>query len=100
MRLNRLFIGKYEPISRPINAVNDSLIGRIQKARQELALRGKDVVSVRASAGSSPKAPPFLFASSSPPRESLPISDSSKIVQISARKDCGIDEASRHFAWQ
>jgi hypothetical protein len=47
MRLNRLFIGKYEPIRRPINSVDDSLVGRIQKARQDLTARGKDVVPVR-----------------------------------------------------
>ena len=47
MRLNRVFIGKYEPIRRPINSVDGSLIRRIQKARQELTARGKDVVPVR-----------------------------------------------------
>ena len=56
MRLNRMFIGKYEPIRRPTNAVDDSLIGRIQKARQALTARGKDVVSVREIQRSSPKA--------------------------------------------
>jgi hypothetical protein len=47
MRLNRVFIGKYEPIRRPINAVDDSLLGRIEKARQDLKARGKGVVPVR-----------------------------------------------------
>ena len=55
MRLNRVFIGKYEPIRRPINAVDDSLIGRIEKARQDLTATGKDVVSVREIQRSSPK---------------------------------------------
>lgn len=47
MRLNRLFIGKFEPIRRPTNAVNEALLGRMQQAKQALRARGKDVVSVR-----------------------------------------------------
>ena len=54
MRLNRVFIGKYEPIRRPINAVDDSLISRIEKARQDLKARGKSVVPVREIQRSSP----------------------------------------------
>ena len=54
MRLNRVFIGKYEPIRRPINAVDDSLIDRIEKARQDLKARGKGVVAVREIQRSSP----------------------------------------------
>ena len=54
MRLNRVFIGKYEPIRRPINAVDDSLIVRIEKARQDLKARGKGVVPVRDIQRSSP----------------------------------------------
>ena len=74
MRLTRMFIGKYEPIRRPINAVDDSLIGRIQKARQDLTARGKDVVSVREVRRSSPNALPFM--STSKPRPiSLATSD-------------------------
>ena len=58
MRLNRMFIGKYEPIRRPIYAVDDSLMGRIQKAKTELMARGKDVVAVR----ESERAPPNALA--------------------------------------
>jgi hypothetical protein len=54
MRLNRMFIGKYEPIRRPINIVDDSLIGRIEKARQDLKARGIGVVPVREIQRSSP----------------------------------------------
>jgi hypothetical protein len=50
MRLNRLFIGKYEPIRRPANAVDDALMRRVHKARQELTARGKDIVPVRENA--------------------------------------------------
>jgi len=56
MRLNRMFIGKYEPIRRPVYAVDASLMGRLQKAKKELTARGKDVVSVRESDRASPSA--------------------------------------------
>lgn len=59
MRLNRLFIGKYEPIRRPTNFVDASLVGRIQKARQDLTARGKDVVPVREIQRSAPESLPF-----------------------------------------
>jgi hypothetical protein len=58
MRLNRVFIGKYEPIRRPHNVVDASLLGRIQQAKQDLMARGKDVVSVREIQRSSPPALP------------------------------------------
>jgi hypothetical protein len=60
MRLNRVFIGKYEPIRRPVNAVDGSLLGRIQKAKRDLTARGKDVVAVREMHRST-KAVPFLL---------------------------------------
>ena len=60
MRLNRIFIGKYEPIRRPVYAVDDSLMGRLQKAKRELTARGKDVVSVREGERASPSAPSNL----------------------------------------
>jgi len=60
MRLNRMFIGKYEPIRRPVYAVDDSLMGRLQKAKKELTARGKDVVSVRESERVSSSASPRL----------------------------------------
>ena len=47
MRLRRLFIGKYTAIRRPVMAIDASLASRIEKARQELVAKGKDVVSVR-----------------------------------------------------
>jgi hypothetical protein len=57
MRLNRVFIGKYEPIRRPQNAVDASLVGRIQQAKQNLIARGKDVASVRQIKRASPAVP-------------------------------------------
>ena len=59
MRLNRMFIGKYEPIRRPTYAVDHSLMGRIQEAKRELMARGKDVVPVRESERASPSALPM-----------------------------------------
>ena len=47
MRLNRMFIGKYEPIRRPTNTVDGSLMRRIQEAKRDLAARGKDVVPMK-----------------------------------------------------
>jgi len=60
MRLNRIFIGKYEPIRRPVYAVDDSLMDRIQKAKRALTARGKDVVSIRESGPASLSAMPIL----------------------------------------
>jgi hypothetical protein len=51
-----MFIGKYEPLRRPVYAVDASLMGRLQKAKKELTARGKDVVSVRETDRASPSA--------------------------------------------
>jgi hypothetical protein len=81
MRLNRLFIGKYEPIRRPANAVDDALMRRVHKARQELTARGKDMVPVRENAQrSSPKGFPSLLATNRPSRDSSAISGVPSIV--------------------
>jgi hypothetical protein len=58
LRLSRLFLGKYEEIRRPVNLVDESLVGRIDKARQELRAQGKEVVSVRAVPRPAPKTLP------------------------------------------
>ena len=46
MQLRRLFIGGYQEIRRPINVVDESLMTRIEKAKEELQLQGKDVIAV------------------------------------------------------
>jgi hypothetical protein len=46
MQLRRLFVGGYQELRRPINVVDESLMTRIEKAREELQLQGKDVIAV------------------------------------------------------
>jgi hypothetical protein len=46
VQLRRLFIGGYQEIRRPINVVDESLMTRIEKAKEELQLQGKDVIAV------------------------------------------------------
>ncbi len=58
MRLSRLFVGGYEEIRRPVIPVDESLIDRIEKARQRLVAEGKEVVSVRVTRRAEPKTPP------------------------------------------
>jgi hypothetical protein len=46
VQLRRLFVGGYQELRRPINVVDESLMTRIEKAREELQLQGKDVIAV------------------------------------------------------
>ncbi len=46
MQLRRLFIGGYQELRRPINVVDETLMTRIEKAKEELQLQGKDVIAV------------------------------------------------------
>ena len=46
MDLRRLFVGGYQELRRPTNVVDESLISRIDKARERLRLQGKDVTAV------------------------------------------------------
>ena len=46
MQLRRLFIGGYQELRRPMNVVDETLMTRIEKAREELQLQGKDVIAV------------------------------------------------------
>jgi len=48
--LRKLFIGGYQEIRRPVNVVDKSLMTRIEEARKQLALQGKDVTAVLQSA--------------------------------------------------
>ena len=50
MDLRKLFIGGYQEIRRPVNEVDESLMTRIEEARKQLALQGKDVIAVLQSA--------------------------------------------------
>ena len=56
MDLRKLFIGGYQEIRRPVNVVDESLMTRIEEARKQLALQGKEVIAVLQSA---PKADDF-----------------------------------------
>jgi hypothetical protein len=47
MPLRRLFVGGYQELRRPVHAVDESLMKRIEQAREHLRLQGKDVVPVR-----------------------------------------------------
>jgi hypothetical protein len=44
--LRRLFIGGYQELRRPVNVVDESLMTRIERAREQLRLQGKDVIAV------------------------------------------------------
>ncbi|HET8697791.1 MAG TPA: hypothetical protein VFO94_09915 [Gammaproteobacteria bacterium] len=46
MDLRRLFIGGYQELRRPVNVVDESLMTRIERAREQLRLQGKDVIAV------------------------------------------------------
>lgn len=46
MDLRKLFIGGYQEIRRPVNVVDESLMTRIDEARKQLRLQGKDVTAV------------------------------------------------------
>jgi hypothetical protein len=48
--LRKLFIGGYQEIRRPVNVVDESLMNRIDEAREQLRLQGKDVIAVLQSA--------------------------------------------------
>jgi hypothetical protein len=48
--LRKLFIGGYQELRRPVNVVDESLMTRIEEARKQLALQGKDVIAVLQSA--------------------------------------------------
>ncbi|HEX5050121.1 MAG TPA: hypothetical protein VFX89_23615 [Gammaproteobacteria bacterium] len=50
MDLRKLFIGGYQELRRPVNVVDESLMTRIEEARKQLALQGKDVIAVLQSA--------------------------------------------------
>ena len=50
MDLRKLFIGGYQEIRRPVNVVDESLMTRIDEAREQLRLQGKDVIAVLQSA--------------------------------------------------
>ena len=50
MDLRKLFIGGYQEIRRPVNVVDESLMTRIEEARHQLQLQGKDVIAVLQSA--------------------------------------------------
>lgn len=50
MDLRRLFIGGYQEIRRPVNVVDESLMTRMEEAREQLRLQGKDVIAVLQSA--------------------------------------------------
>ena len=41
-----MFIGGYQEIRRPVNVVDESLMTRIEEAREQLRLQGKDVIAV------------------------------------------------------
>jgi hypothetical protein len=46
MDFRRLFVGGYQELRRPTNAIDESLMARIEKAREHLRLKGKDVTAV------------------------------------------------------
>ncbi len=46
MQLPRLFVGGYHELRRPENVVDETLMTRIEEARQLLRLQGKDVTPV------------------------------------------------------
>jgi hypothetical protein len=46
MQLSRLFVGGYQELRRPTNVVDESLMSRIDKARDDLRRQGKDVTPV------------------------------------------------------
>ncbi len=46
MQLRRLFVGGYQELRRPVHTVDQSLMERIERAREDLRLQGKDVVAV------------------------------------------------------
>lgn len=52
MDLRKLFIGGYQEIRRPVNVVDESLMTRIEEAREQLRLQGKDVIAVLHAAAS------------------------------------------------
>jgi hypothetical protein len=41
-----MFIGGYQELRRPVNVVDESLMTRIEEAREQLRLQGKDVIAV------------------------------------------------------
>ena len=47
MNLTRLFIGGHRELRRPTNVVDESLMRRIEEARDRLRLEGKEVRPVR-----------------------------------------------------
>ena len=50
-----MFIGGYQEIRRPVNVVDESLMTRIEEARKQLQLQGKDVIAVLQSVPERPK---------------------------------------------
>ena len=58
MQLRRLFVGGYQELRRPVHAVDESLMRRIEQAREDLRLQGKDVVAVRGVTTPAPKPMP------------------------------------------
>lgn len=55
MQLRRLFVGGYHELRRPVHTVDESLMRRIEQAREQLLLQGKDVVPVLGVARPAPK---------------------------------------------
>ena len=46
MQLPKLFVGGYQELKRPQNAVDETLMTRIEQARLQLELQGKQVTPV------------------------------------------------------
>jgi len=47
MFLGRLFIGGYREIRRPVHIVDETLMRRIEQARERLRIEGKEIRPVR-----------------------------------------------------
>jgi hypothetical protein len=56
--LRRLFIGGYQELRRPVNVVDESLMTKIERAREQLRLQGKDVIPVLQTAPKPTQVPP------------------------------------------
>jgi hypothetical protein len=46
MSLRRLLVGGHHELRRPVNAVDESLMRRIEEAREQLRRQGKEIVPV------------------------------------------------------
>ena len=66
MDLRKLFIGGYQELRRPINVVDESLMTRIEAAREQLRLQGKQVIAVLQSAPKSDHDPRGSLGSQNP----------------------------------